>query len=104
MRFGLCRARFSMFSSSDPDVMKSPAKGQSRSLNKIKLPPEIQPGQYKTITNSKLPLVIPASATRKRTEPLERSRHRRGRFIFPGILLGSLLVVALASLFVVPLD
>jgi murein DD-endopeptidase MepM/ murein hydrolase activator NlpD len=93
-----------MFSSSDPDVTKSPAKGQSRSLNTLKLPPEIQPGQYNTITNPKLPLVIPASTTRKRTEPLEHSSHRRGRFIFPGILLGSLLVIALASLFVVPLD
>jgi len=93
-----------MFSSSDPDVTQSPAKEQSRSLNTIKLPAEIQPGQYNTITNPKLPLVIPASTTRKRTEPLERSRHRRGRFIFPGVLLGSLLAITLASLFVVPLD
>ncbi len=93
-----------MFSSSDPDVTKSTVKEQSRSLNTIKLPPEIQPGQYHTIPNTKLPLVIPASTTRKRTEPLERSRHRRGRFIFPGVLLGSLLVITLASLFVVPLD
>jgi murein DD-endopeptidase MepM/ murein hydrolase activator NlpD len=93
-----------MFSSSDPNVTKSTVKEQSRSLNTIKLPPEIQPGQHHTIPNTKLPLVIPASTTRKRTEPLERSRHRRGRFIFPGVLLGSLLVITLASLFVVPLD
>ena len=58
-----------MFPSSDPDVTKSPAKGPNKSLKTIKLPAEIQPGQYNTITNPKLPLVIPASTTRKRTEP-----------------------------------
>jgi murein DD-endopeptidase MepM/ murein hydrolase activator NlpD len=93
-----------MFSSPGPDDTKSPSNGQSRSLTTIKLPAEIQPGHYNTITNPKLPLVIPASTKRKRTEPLEPSRHRRGRFIFPGLLLGSLLAITLASLFVVPLD
>jgi murein DD-endopeptidase MepM/ murein hydrolase activator NlpD len=93
-----------MFSPPDPDVTKSPTNRHNTSLKTIKLPPEIQPGQYNTITNPKFPLVIPASATRKRTEPLEHSGHRRRRIIFPGIVLGSLLAIALAALFVVPLD
>ena len=93
-----------MFSPPDPDITNSPPEGRYKSLNTIKLPPEIQPEQYNTITNPKYPIVIPASKTRKRTEHLVHSRYRRGRFIFPGILLGSVIVIALTTLFVVPLD
>jgi len=93
-----------MLSSSDPDLTNSPPAGRYKSLQTIKLPPEIQPEQYNTIPNPKYPIVIPASTRRKRTELLEHARYRRGRFIFPGILLGSVLIIALATLFVVPLD
>ncbi len=94
-----------MFSSPDPDDTKSPSNGNGRSLNTVKLPTTIQPGQFNiTTTSTKLPIVIPASTKRRRTEPLEQSKHRRGRFILPGVLLGSVLIIALASSFVVPLE
>jgi murein DD-endopeptidase MepM/ murein hydrolase activator NlpD len=94
-----------MFSSPDPRVTKPLTNVNDSSLNTAKLPSAIQPGQF-TIqaTSTKLPLVIPASSNRKRTEPLEHSAHHRRRFVLPGVLLGSILVIALASLFVVPLD
>jgi murein DD-endopeptidase MepM/ murein hydrolase activator NlpD len=93
-----------MFSPPDPDVTNFPPEGHDSSLKTIKLPPESQQERFKTITNHKYPLVIPASTRRKRTEPMEHSRYRRGRFIFPGILLGSVLALVLAMFFVVPLD
>lgn len=74
------------------------------SLKTIKLPPENLQETIQPTTNPKYPVVIPASTRRKRTEPLEHTRYRRGRFIFPGILLGSVLVIAIATIFVVPLD
>ncbi len=93
-----------MFFPPDPDVTNFPPEGRYTSLKTTKLPPESQPERYDTITNPKYPIVIPASARRKRTEPLEHSRYRKGRFIFPGILLGSVLIIALATFFVVPMD
>lgn len=94
-----------MFSSPDPHVTKPLTNVNDSSLNTAKLPSAILPGQFTTRTTStKLPIVIPASTNRKRTEPLEHSTHHRRRFVLPGALLGSLVVIALASLFVVPLD
>ena len=94
-----------MFSSPDPGDMKSRTNGYDRSPETAKLPTVIQPGQLPfTATSAKLPIVIPASTKRRRTEPLEQSTHRRGRFLLPGVLVGGLLVIALASSFVVPLE
>jgi len=93
-----------MFFPPDPDVNNFQLEECYTSPKTTKLPPESQPEHYNTITNPKYPIVIPASTRRKRTEPLEHSRYRRGRFIFPGILLGSVLIIALATFFVVPLD
>jgi hypothetical protein len=103
-KFGLCKARFSMFSPSDSHVTNLPPEGCHQSIKTENHPPGIQPERSHTITKTKFPIVIPASTRRKRTEPLERARYRRGRFIFPGILLGSVLIMALATIFVVPLD
>ena len=91
-----------MFIPPDPDVTNFPPEGRYTSPKTAKLLPESEPDRF--ITNPKYPIIIPASSKRKRTEPLEHSRYRRGRFIFPGILLGSVLIIALATFFVVPLD
>ena len=93
-----------MFSPPDPNISDVPSEEGYKSLKTIKFPPESQHENYHTITNPKYPIVIPASTRRKRTEPLEHTHYRRGRFIFPGILLGSALVITLAMFFVVPLD
>jgi murein DD-endopeptidase MepM/ murein hydrolase activator NlpD len=93
-----------MFSPPDPDVTYFPPEGRDTSLKTIKLPPESPQERSNTRTNPRYPVVIPASTRRKRTEPLEHPRYRRGRFIFPGILLGSVLIIAFATFFVVPLD
>jgi hypothetical protein len=93
-----------MYFPPDPDVTNFPPEGRYTSLKTSKLPPESHPERYNIITNPKYPIVIPASTRRKRTEPLEHSRYRKGRFIFPGILLGSVLIISLAMFFVIPLD
>lgn len=93
-----------MLSSPDSRVTKPLSSGSDWSPETAKLPVLFQPGQFTTqLTSTKLPIVIPASSKRKRTEPLVPPR-RRNRFILPGVLLGSLLIVSLAALFVVPLD
>lgn len=93
-----------MLSSPDPRVTQPLRKGSDWSSETAKLPVLPQPGQFTPqLTSTKLPIVIPASSSRKRTEPLTPPRHRR-RFILPGVLLGSLLIISLASLLVVPLD
>ncbi|MGZ3621539.1 MAG: M23 family metallopeptidase [Ktedonobacteraceae bacterium] len=93
-----------MFSSPDRHITNVPPQTGHRSLKTMKLPPESQQEDYHVITNPRYPIVIPAATRRKHTEPLEHSKYRRGRFIFPGILLGSVLVITLAMVFVVPLD
>ncbi|MGZ3643921.1 MAG: M23 family metallopeptidase [Ktedonobacteraceae bacterium] len=93
-----------MFSSPDRHITDVPPQTGHRSLKTMKLPPESQQEDYHVITNPRYPIVIPAATRRKHTEPLEHSKYRRGRFIFPGILLGSVLVITLAMVFVVPLD
>jgi len=93
-----------MFFPPDPYVTNFPLEGRDKSLKTIKLPAQSPQERSNIITNPRYPIVIPASTRRKRTEPLEHSRYRRGRFIFPGILLGSVLIIALATFFVVPLD
>lgn len=97
-----------MFSSPDSPNTKSPTLGNDRPLrptNTVKLPSAVQPGQFDTSTTStKLPVIIPASTKRKRTEPLAHTTPHRRRFVLPGVLLGSSIVIILACLFVVPVD
>jgi murein DD-endopeptidase MepM/ murein hydrolase activator NlpD len=94
-----------MFSSPDPRVTKPLTRVSDSSRNTVKLPPVTQPDQFTVQTTSaKLPIIIPASTKRKRTDPLEHYTHHRRRFVLPGVLLGGIAVIVLASLFVVPLD
>ena len=55
-------------------------------------------------TSTKVPIVIPASSRRTRPLPLDVPPSHKRRFVLPGVLVGSILVALLASLFVVPLD
>src|SRR5258708_21594511 len=94
-----------MLSSPDPHVTKPLTGGNERPENTGKLSSGIQAGQFNNPTTStKLPIVIPASTKRIRTEPLEHPRHGRRRFALPGVLVGSILAIIFACLFVVPLD
>ena len=93
-----------MLSSRDPHVTSPLADGSEWASGTTNLPTLPQSTQFTApLTSTKLPLIIPASTKRKRTEPLASARQKR-RFILPGVLLGSILIVLLASLFVVPLD
>src|SRR5260370_17106656 len=94
-----------MLSPPDPQVTKPLTCGNERPENTGKLSSGIQAGQFNNPTTStKLPIVIPASTKRIRTEPLEQPRHGRRRFVLPGVLVGSMLAIIFAGLFVVPLD
>jgi murein DD-endopeptidase MepM/ murein hydrolase activator NlpD len=97
-----------MFSSPDSHDTKPFSPGNGRPLhttNTRKLPAVMQPGQFDTsITSTKLPIIIPASTKRQRTEPLEQTVHQRRRFVLPGVLFGSIVISILACLFVVPVD
>ena len=50
-----------------------------------------------------MPIIIPASNKRTRTEPLPETLPPRRHIVLPGVLIGGLLIMTLASLFVVPL-
>src|SRR6266516_738599 len=95
-----------MFSSRDTHVTQPLTSGNDGSLKTIKLTVTTQLDQFSVKTTStKLPTVIPASTKRKRTEPLEQHPlHRKHRFVLPGVLVGSSIVIIFAFLFVVPLD
>ena len=56
------------------------------------------------ITSMKLPIVIPASIKKERGLLHVPPPQRRHPFVLPGVLLGSLVLFILASLFVIPLD
>src|SRR6185312_11564624 len=93
-----------MLSSRDPYVTQSLADESEWPSGTTNLPIVSQSRQFTApLTSAKLPIIIPASTKRQRTEPLTSSRQKR-HFILPGVLLGSILTVFLAFLFVVPLD
>ena len=50
-----------------------------------------------------MPIVIPASNRRPRTDPLPMPPAHRRRIVLPGVLVGGLLIITLASIFVIPL-
>src|SRR5258708_32864920 len=94
-----------MLSSPDTHGHSTLTGANDRPENTGNLSSGIQAGQFNNPTTStKLPIVIPASTKRIRTEPLEQPRHGRRRFVLPGVLVGSMLAIIFAGLFVVPLD
>ena len=54
-------------------------------------------------TSVKMPIVIPASNRRVRTDSLPIAPAHKRHIVLPGVLIGSLLIITLASVFVVPL-
>ena len=94
-----------MFSSRDPRITQPLIGGSEWPSQTANLPVLPQPGQFTTpSTGAKLPIIIPASTKRQRTELLAPPQRQKRRFILPGVLIGSFLIVILASLVVVPLD
>lgn len=94
-----------MFSSRTPRITQPLTSGSEWPSQTANLPVPPQPGQFTTpSTSTKHPIVIPASAKRHRAAPLAPPRWQKRRFILPGILIGSFLILILASIFVVPLD
>ncbi len=91
-------------SDEDPRITKPLINGNGWQSESTKFPIRTQSEQFTgPLTSTKLPIVIPASTKRQRTAPLTPPR-RRQRFTLPIILFGGLLMVIVASLFVVPLD
>src|SRR5437870_632345 len=83
-----------MLSSPDPRVTKPLISGSEWPSETAKLSVIPQFGQFTARpTSTKLPIVIPASTKRQQTEPLAPPPRRKRRFILPGALLGSLLMV-----------
>src|SRR5260370_7045141 len=97
-----------MFSSPDSRHTKSPTLGNDRPLhptNTAKLLSAVQSGQLDTSTTStKLPIIIPASTKRKRTEPLEHTIHHRRHFVLPYVFLGIRKLIILPFLLFIPMD
>src|SRR6266581_523579 len=56
------------------------------------------------ITSMKLPIVIPASLKKEPIFPHKLPPRRHRPFLLPGVLLGSLVLFIIGSLFVIPLD
>lgn len=54
-------------------------------------------------TSVKLPIVIPASNRRVRTDSLPATPAPRRKIVLPGVLIGGLLIITLASILVIPL-
>jgi len=93
-----------MFSSPDSRVSQPLTGGSDTPNTTDKLPSTISTAPLTTqYTSVKVPIVIPASIRRVRTSSPQTSTPHRRRFVLPGVLLGSILIIMLASLFVVPL-
>ncbi len=90
--------------SPDPRVTAPLTGGHSSPKSTVKLPAATSTAPLPSPNTSvKMPIVIPASNRRPRTDPLSFSTPRRRRIVLPGVLIGGMLVITLASLFVVPL-
>src|SRR5690242_20458843 len=90
--------------SPEPRVTSPLAGGDSSPRNTIQLPAMTSTAPLpSTNTSVKMPIVIPASTRRTRTSPLSMAPAPRRRIVLPGVLIGGLLIITLASIFVVPL-
>ena len=90
--------------SPDPRVTSPLTGGNSSPNSTVKLPAATSTAPLLSANTSvKMPIVIPASNRRARTDPLSLNTPHRRRIVLPGVLIGGMLVITLASLFVVPL-
>ena len=93
-----------MFSSPEPRGTQPLTGGNSSPDNTVKVPAATSTAPLRSPnTNVKVPIVIPASTKRTRTDPLSLATPHRRRIVLPGVLIGGMLVITLASLFVIPL-
>ncbi|MGH2481936.1 MAG: hypothetical protein ACRDHW_19970, partial [Ktedonobacteraceae bacterium] len=93
-----------MFSSPEPRGTQPLTGGNSSPDNTAKLPAATSTAPLRSPnTNVKVPIVIPASNKRPRTDPLSLTTPHRRRIVLPGVVIGGMLVITLASLFVIPL-
>ncbi len=90
--------------SPEPRVTSPLTGGDPSPKNTVQLPATTSTAPLApTNTSVKMPIVIPASTRRTRTSPLSTSPVPRRRIVLPGVLVGGLLIITLASIFVVPL-
>jgi murein DD-endopeptidase MepM/ murein hydrolase activator NlpD len=93
-----------MFSSPNPRGTQSLTGDNQSPKSTVKLPATTSTAPLLSQNTSvKIPIVIPASNKRTRTDPLRVSTPHRRRIVLPGVLFGGMLVILLASLFVIPL-
>ncbi len=93
-----------MFPSPEPPVTRPLTGGSDQPRITTQLP-GIRPTSTAPLTDTRLPVYIPGSGKgRARTVQLPETRPRTRRFVLPGVLIGSILLILLASSFVVPLD
>ena len=90
--------------SPEPRITSPLTGGDSSPENIVQLPARTSTAPLPpTHTSIKMPIVIPASNRRTRTDPLLEPLPPRRRIVLPGVLVGGLLIMTLASLFVIPL-
>jgi murein DD-endopeptidase MepM/ murein hydrolase activator NlpD len=88
----------------DPQVASPLTDGNSSPKSTVKLPAAASTAPLPSPNTSvKMPIVIPATNKRPRTDPLRMAPPHRRRIVLPGVLVGGLLVITLAWLFVIPL-
>ncbi|HEU0000657.1 MAG TPA: M23 family metallopeptidase [Ktedonobacteraceae bacterium] len=93
-----------MFSSPEPRGTQPLTDSNSSPDTTAKLPAATSTAPLRSPhTSVKVPIVIPASSKRTRTDPLSFTAPHRRRIVLPGVLIGGMLVITLASLFVIPL-
>src|SRR5581483_1741396 len=93
-----------MFSSPEPRGTRPLTGGNSSPDNTAQMPVATSTAPLRSPNTSvKVPIVIPASNRRTRTDPLSLTTPHRRRIVLPGVLIGGMLVITLASLFVIPL-
>jgi murein DD-endopeptidase MepM/ murein hydrolase activator NlpD len=90
--------------SPEPRITSPLTGGNSSPENIVQLPAATSTAPLSSPNTSvKMPIIIPASNRRTRTDALPATLPPRRRIVLPGVLFGGLLIMLLASIFVVPL-
>src|SRR5713226_3798161 len=93
-----------LFSSPDPRVTRSLTGGNQSPDTSVKLPAATSTAPLLSQSTSvKVPIVIPATNKRVQTDPLLLTNSHSRRIMPPAVLIGGMLIILLAFLFVIPL-
>ena len=93
-----------LFSSPDPRVTKPLTGGNQSPDTSVKLPAATSTAPLLSQNTSvKVPIVIPATNKRVQTDPLLLTNSHSRRIMPPAVLIGGMLIILLAFLFVIPL-